>query len=78
MATKYSSISKPSFGQIIITGKDWNTLTTLKVFNTEGKIVYNSIVYQGTINLNYLNSGAYILQLEREDGTLFSKKLHLF
>jgi len=68
----------PSFGQIIITGKDWNTSTTLKIFNTEGKIVYNSIVYQGTINLNYLNSGAYILQLEREDGTVFSKKLHLF
>ena len=54
-------------------------ISNLEVYDISAKLVYSKkeVLLPSTININFLNTGIYILNMKTRDGEVISKKVIL-
>ena len=61
--------------KLLIEVADWNTVKAVKVFNSLGKVIFESTSSLETgIKTDYLSSGLYIVQVIQKDGKADTRK----
>ena len=69
----------PISKDIMINTLEPMTISNLKVYDISAKLVYSKkeVLLPSTININFLNTGIYILNMKTRDGEVISKKVIL-
>lgn len=71
---QFSIYPNPVLNELHLQFNNSQSISTISIVDTQGKIVYSSSVISSELNMSYLNKGLYFILIESKDGSIQTEK----